>query len=103
MPTLTHSSSLAPSSEVAANVINPVLTIEQIQALLPHRYPFLLVDRILESQPGKSAVGLKNVTINEPFFQGHFPGRPIMPGGFDCRGNGSSGRHCAAPDGRSEG
>lgn len=54
--------------------------IKQIQSVLPHRYPFLLVDRILEIEEGKRAVGLKNVTINEPFFQGHFPGHPIMPG-----------------------
>ena len=47
---------------------------------LPHRYPFLLVDRILECTPGKSIRGLKNVTLNEPFFQGHFPGFPLMPG-----------------------
>src|SRR3546814_2783584 len=47
---------------------------------LPHRYPFLLVDRILEMEAGKRVVGLKNVTINEPFFQGHYPGHPIMPG-----------------------
>lgn len=51
-----------------------------IQKILPHRYPFLLVDRIVELVPGKSAVGIKNVTVNEPFFQGHFPGDPIMPG-----------------------
>jgi 3-hydroxyacyl-[acyl-carrier-protein] dehydratase len=60
--------------------VSNILTIEQIQALLPHRYPFLLVDRIIENRPGEKAVGIKNVTINEPFFQGHFPGRPIMPG-----------------------
>jgi UDP-3-O-[3-hydroxymyristoyl] N-acetylglucosamine deacetylase/3-hydroxyacyl-[acyl-carrier-protein] dehydratase len=48
--------------------------------MLPHRYPFLLVDRILEVDDGKRVVGVKNVTINEPFFQGHFPGHPIMPG-----------------------
>jgi UDP-3-O-[3-hydroxymyristoyl] N-acetylglucosamine deacetylase/3-hydroxyacyl-[acyl-carrier-protein] dehydratase len=53
---------------------------EEIIKALPHRYPFLLVDRILEHEPGKRNVGLKNVTINEPFFQGHFPGHPIMPG-----------------------
>jgi len=54
--------------------------ITQVMELLPHRYPFLLVDRILEFEPNKRIVGLKNVTINEPFFQGHFPGHPIMPG-----------------------
>ena len=47
--------------------------------IMPHRYPFLLVDRIVELEPGKRVVGIKNVTINEPFFQGHFPGHPIMP------------------------
>lgn len=57
-----------------------VYTIEDILQVLPHRYPFLLVDRILELEEGKRIVGLKNVTINEPFFQGHFPGHPIMPG-----------------------
>jgi UDP-3-O-[3-hydroxymyristoyl] N-acetylglucosamine deacetylase / 3-hydroxyacyl-[acyl-carrier-protein] dehydratase len=57
-----------------------VLGIEEIMRVLPHRYPFLLVDRILELERGKRIVGLKNVTINEPFFQGHFPGHPIMPG-----------------------
>jgi beta-hydroxyacyl-ACP dehydratase FabZ len=57
-----------------------VLGIEDIMKVLPHRYPFLLVDRVLEIEPGKRIVGVKNVTINEPFFQGHFPGHPIMPG-----------------------
>jgi UDP-3-O-[3-hydroxymyristoyl] N-acetylglucosamine deacetylase/3-hydroxyacyl-[acyl-carrier-protein] dehydratase len=57
-----------------------VYSIEDIIQVLPHRYPFLLVDRILEIEEGKRIVGLKNVTINEPFFQGHFPGHPIMPG-----------------------
>ena len=58
----------------------PVLEIEAIKKILPHRYPFLLVDRILELEPGKRAVGIKNVTANEPFFQGHFPQRAVMPG-----------------------
>jgi len=53
---------------------------EKIRNILPHRYPFLLVDRIIALEPGKRIVGLKNVSINEPFFQGHFPERPIMPG-----------------------
>ena len=57
-----------------------VLEIDDIMKVLPHRYPFLLVDRILEMEPRKRIVGIKNVTINEPFFQGHFPGHPIMPG-----------------------
>ncbi len=53
---------------------------QKLTDILPHRYPFLLVDRILELEPGKRAVGIKNVTMNEYFFQGHFPGQPIMPG-----------------------
>ncbi|NJK36723.1 MAG: 3-hydroxyacyl-ACP dehydratase FabZ [Oscillatoriales cyanobacterium RM2_1_1] len=57
-----------------------ILNVEAIQTLLPHRYPFALVDRIIEYVPGERAVGIKNVTINEPHFQGHFPGRPLMPG-----------------------
>lgn len=57
-----------------------MLDVEQIRSILPHRYPFLLVDRILEMEPGKRAKGLKNVTINEEFFQGHFPGHAVMPG-----------------------
>jgi 3-hydroxyacyl-[acyl-carrier-protein] dehydratase len=56
------------------------LDINAIVRLLPHRYPFLLVDRVLECLPGKSIRALKNVTYNEPFFPGHFPGRPLMPG-----------------------
>lgn len=57
-----------------------VFDISAIQKILPHRYPFLLVDRIIDLKPGEFVTGLKNVTINEPFFQGHFPGKPIMPG-----------------------
>jgi 3-hydroxyacyl-[acyl-carrier-protein] dehydratase len=57
-----------------------MLTSVDIQNIIPHRYPFLLVDKILEVEPGKRAVGIKNVTANEPFFQGHFPENPIMPG-----------------------
>ena len=56
------------------------LNVEAIMKLLPHRYPFLLVDRIVECDDKTRIVGIKNVTVNEPFFQGHFPGRPIMPG-----------------------
>jgi 3-hydroxyacyl-[acyl-carrier-protein] dehydratase len=57
-----------------------MLAINDIMKHLPHRYPFLLVDRIVDLKPGERALGTKNVTINEPFFQGHFPGQPIMPG-----------------------
>lgn len=53
---------------------------QEIQAIIPHRYPFLLVDKIIDIEESVKAVGIKNVTVNEPFFQGHFPGRPIMPG-----------------------
>jgi 3-hydroxyacyl-[acyl-carrier-protein] dehydratase len=56
------------------------ISLEQIFNLLPHRYPFLLIDRVVDCSPGKSLVALKNVTINEPFFQGHFPRHPVMPG-----------------------
>lgn len=56
------------------------MDIKEIQSIIPHRYPFLLVDKIEEMEPGKRAVGYKNVTINEPFFQGHFPEEPVMPG-----------------------
>ena len=57
-----------------------IMTIQEIMKVLPHRYPMLLVDRILEIEDGKRIVGLKNVTANEQFFQGHFPGAPVMPG-----------------------
>ena len=65
--------------------------IQDIMEYLPHRYPFLLVDRILELVPGERVAGLKNVTINEPFFQGHFPGKPIMPGVLIVEGMGQAG------------
>ena len=60
------------------------LNIEEIMEILPHRYPMLLVDKITELVPMDYAVGVKSVTINEPFFQGHFPGHPIMPGALIC-------------------
>lgn len=88
---VTHSSSTAtaPATDAARDCGDrldtpeperTVLALEEIQKLLPHRYPFSLVDRIIDYVPGKQAVGIKNVTFNEPHFQGHFPGRPIMPG-----------------------
>lgn len=81
MSTITE---VSPSKDVPSTGNSPstpaILTLEDIQKLLPHRYPFALVDRIIEYVPGEKAVGLKNVTFNEPHFQGHFPGRPIMPG-----------------------
>lgn len=57
-----------------------MLNIDQIKELIPHRYPFLLVDKVIELEAGKKAIGIKNVTVNEPFFEGHFPEYPIMPG-----------------------
>ena len=59
---------------------NKIYTVEDIMQVLPHRYPFLLVDRLEVEVPGEKGVGLKNVTMNEEFFQGHFPGNPVMPG-----------------------
>ncbi len=58
----------------------PIIEIKEILSILPHRYPFLLIDKIVEFKTSVSATGIKNVTMNEPFFQGHFPGNPIMPG-----------------------
>lgn len=68
------------ASAEPANVITEIMPVEAIRGLLPHRYPFALVDRIIEQVPGKSATGIKNVTVNEPHFQGHFPHKAIMPG-----------------------
>lgn len=59
---------------------NAPIDVKQIMRMIPHRYPILLVDRIIEFTPGEGAVGLKNVTMNEPHFMGHFPGEPVMPG-----------------------
>ena len=67
-------------TDESSSGFNKILMIEDIQKLLPHRYPFLLVDRIIDFVPNKYATGIKNVTINEQFFQGHFPEHPIMPG-----------------------
>ena len=69
---------MEPSREEAT--LKSVMDIAAIRAILPHRYPFLLVDRVSELEAGRRVVGIKNVTVNEPFFQGHFPDRPVMPG-----------------------
>jgi 3-hydroxyacyl-[acyl-carrier-protein] dehydratase len=73
---------LAANSAVhsTANNSRILLDVNRIRALLPHRYPFLLIDRVIEIENGKRIVALKNVTINEPFFNGHFPTEPVMPG-----------------------
>ncbi|WP_036477799.1 3-hydroxyacyl-ACP dehydratase FabZ [Myxosarcina sp. GI1] len=68
------------STATQVNTSKQTFSIQEIHNLLPHRYPFALIDRIIEYVPGKKAVGIKNVTFNEPYFQGHIPNRPIMPG-----------------------
>ncbi|HEX6559760.1 MAG TPA: UDP-3-O-acyl-N-acetylglucosamine deacetylase [Longimicrobiales bacterium] len=80
-----HAGNLALARELAASALRngsnqPIVDIQRIMQHLPHRYPMLLVDRIVEYEPRKRIVGIKNVTINEPFFQGHYPGHPVMPG-----------------------
>ena len=70
--------------------------IQKIMEILPHRYPFIMIDRILDVIPGEKITALKNVTINEPFFQGHFPGRPIMPGVLIIEAMGQAGAVLAA-------
>jgi 3-hydroxyacyl-[acyl-carrier-protein] dehydratase len=69
--------SICPKESIVAHVNYSVIDIQEV---LPHRFPFLFVDRIIEHVPGEYAVGVKNVTINEPFFQGHYPGHPVFPG-----------------------
>lgn len=75
-----HTTAPHPEADQTEQPQATVIPVEEIQRLLPHRYPFALVDRIIQYVPEKLAVGIKNVTFNEPHFQGHFPGRPIMPG-----------------------
>ncbi len=78
--TATTSDAANEAAADAPNIITDIMPVETIRGLLPHRYPFALVDRIIEQVPGKSATGIKNVTVNEPHFQGHFPEKPLMPG-----------------------
>lgn len=78
------------------------LDIQKILSILPHRYPFILVDRVLELVPGEKIVALKNVTINEPFFQGHFPAVPVMPGVMILEAMGQAGGLLVAASGSGE-
>ena len=65
---------------MTTDTIKPVISVERIMEMIPHRYPFLMIDRVIEFENDRYAIGLKNVTINEPFFVGHFPEKPVMPG-----------------------
>jgi beta-hydroxyacyl-ACP dehydratase FabZ len=76
--------------------MDKAIDIQEIMKLLPHRYPFIMIDRILELTPGEKVIALKNVTINEPFFQGHFPANPIMPGVLIIEAMGQAGAVLAA-------
>lgn len=71
------------------------MNIQEIKEIIPHRYPMLLIDRVEEMIEGERIVAKKNVTINEPFFQGHFPEEPVMPRGFDRRSDGTSWSSCS--------
>ena len=82
--------------KVTEGKMDKAFDINEIMKLLPHRYPFIMVDRILELIPGKKVIALKNVTINEPFFQGHFPENPIMPGVLIIEAMGQAGAVLAA-------
>jgi len=66
--------------EESRSDLEKIIPIERIMEMIPHRYPFLMLDRIIDFTLGEFAIGLKNVTVNEPFFMGHFPGKPVMPG-----------------------
>lgn len=80
MSTVTDSTETTNNEQKEQSSVKRILTVEEIHQLLPHRYPFALLDRILDFVPGEKAVGLKNVTFNEPYFPGHIPNRPLMPG-----------------------
>lgn len=80
MSTVTDSTEITNNEQQEQSSVKQILTVEEIHQLLPHRYPFALVDRIIDYVPGEKAVGIKNVTFNEPFFPGHIPDFPLMPG-----------------------
>lgn len=67
-------------NDISASVVADTVEIGRIMEMIPHRFPMLLVDKVVELRPNESAIGIKNITINEPQFQGHFPARPVMPG-----------------------